>query len=120
MNAFLWCLVVICWSMIAFCIGQLRRNDKVCAFRMDLLDRVSICAKLDIHVAVSESDIDAAIECGLWRFNVLASVPYNLMLVKFWKPLRPDAWWDDLAFMTPPNFYQVSRKNESELRPWEH
>lgn len=123
MNVILCALFVICWSIIIYSYAMLRRNDKVYAFRTGLLRRVSICAKLDIHAAVSKSDVDTALERSLLRFDVLASVPYNSMVFKLWKPLQPDAWWDDLSFMTPPSFYQtysIIRKNESELRPWEH
>lgn len=68
------------------------RNHRVYKLRTALIAVVTVASKMD-----AELGRDYA-----WRMAVLDSVTYNDMLLKFWRPLRLNAFYQDLSFLMPP------------------
>lgn len=67
------------------------RNHFVYRLRRDMLQMVSLAAKEDI-------DDDHSFE---WRYDALMSVGYDEMVNKFWKPIKAEAFYEDLSFLYP-------------------
>ena len=66
-------------SAIAICL--LVRSNSVYDFRVYL-----------IRIVYSFSDLE-------WRVKVLDQVSSNIMLFRFWKPLKPEDWWASTDFL---------------------
>lgn len=68
------------------------RNEMVYRFRLFLLSQIrnDYFADADLRIFYSE-----------WRWDVFNSVTYENMLIKFWKPLRPEEWYNDTSFLEP-------------------
>ncbi len=70
------------------------RNFKVHTFSLELLDKLSKYAQLDIeHNCKWE-----------WRYDMFTTVSYARMFFTFWKYLKPESYWKDLSFILPSNY----------------
>lgn len=70
------------------------RNFGVNMFRHYLISKCSEANQADIRNGVLDLPD---------RYNIYDSVSYYAMLLKFWKPLRPEAWYKDTSFLQPTN-----------------
>ena len=64
---------------ILFAIGVLWRNNHVYKFRMALLDKIT---------KASERDLKNGNYHYAWRFEELNKVPYETMMLQFWRSLE--------------------------------
>ena len=76
------------------------RNHRVRRFRLALIDQVSEAAQADIRNGK---------DSWRWRYATLEQVSYEKTLYQFWKPLRPDAWWRDLAFLSAEDTHEETK-----------
>lgn len=65
------------------------RNNQVYRFRTKLVDELYEISKLDQSSSSQRS-------------QVYRSVSYNDMVLKFWKPLKPEVWYQNTNFLEPP------------------
>lgn len=72
---------IITFMLIFGIIVALIRNHLVWIFRKRLLDKV-----------FSFDDYE-------WRINIFLSVEYYTMFYKFWKPLKAEYFYEDVAFL---------------------
>lgn len=82
-------LLLPCVAGIVVAFWLLRRNQRVLAFRLDLLRQAGEAA---------QADIDAGNFNWRWRYDALNDVSYERQLWSL-RPLRPENYYDDLAFL---------------------
>lgn len=75
---------------MGFCLFMVWRTTQVYYFRTKLLRSVASAGDIDIR---NGKDY-------IWRFKAYDSVSYDNMMIHFWKPLKPEAWWSDTSFLT--------------------
>lgn len=85
---FLDILLGICYTGMGIALMGLGRNSAVHRYRSRLLDTLAEAAYEDLHNKVKDWH---------WRFDVFNSASYNMMVIKFWKPL--DSFYPDKAFL---------------------
>lgn len=83
-------LVVVGILLILGAIYMMFRNIQVYKFRIWLINQVSLAAAADINNGLTE---------WRWRSETFNTVTYNTMMFKFWKPLKPGAWYADTSFL---------------------
>lgn len=85
-------MVLLICAAVLFAVASLIaiRNGQVFRFRISLNDRVYRLNMLDIQSG-KEARPD--------RRDKLNSMSYTRMMLFFWKPLRPEAWWSDTSFL---------------------
>ena len=86
--------------LMGFNFWLLFRNRRVGRFRLALIDQISEAAQADIRNGKGSWH---------WRYATLAQVSYEKTLYQFWKPLRPDAWWEDLAFLSAQDTHEKTK-----------
>jgi hypothetical protein len=77
-------LVLTVYILLGLCAAALSwRNYRVWKFRDGIIDRM--------------------FELGDYsrRQKVFSTVSYDEMLFKFWKPLKPEVWYEDTSFLEP-------------------
>jgi hypothetical protein len=65
------------------------RLEAVCDFRILLIQVINDAATADIK----------AVREWRWRYDKLNEVTFKEMCRKWWKPLTPEAWWEDTSFL---------------------
>lgn len=85
MNTFLIGVFVLNLFMGVHIGSLLIRNSKVYKLRQKMVDKI-----------FSFSD-------WKWRLKIYETVSYNAMLYKFWKPVVPESFYDDLSFLHSQN-----------------
>lgn len=73
-------------GLMGFCVYMLYRNTQVYRLREKMLNAMQKYS--------SESDPG-------WRIKAYESVSYNDMMHQFWKPLKPESFYDDVSFLQP-------------------
>lgn len=86
-------VIGVCFVAFAFTQFMLWRNDQVYKLHKRMSDR--------IH-ELSLKDIDAGRPWN-WRWEKYEEVKYETMLNRFWKPLKPEAFYSDLSFLQESN-----------------
>lgn len=75
-------------SMVAPCL--IVRNDAVFRYRNGLLDLIGDAIDVDFSVPnIGRVDFD-------WRYKAFQAVPYNAMVLQFWRPLK--SFYPDMSF----------------------
>jgi hypothetical protein len=83
-------LFAACVVGILFCTYQMRRNCRVLAFRVQLLDDIGRAAQVDrLH---GHNDFK-------WRYEAFDAVTYDEMMRRFWRPL--ESFYPDRRFTRP-------------------
>ena len=73
-----------------FCLIMLRRNNKVCRFRVGIIDRIAALNQADIFNGRADYE---------YRWKQFGRVTYDEMCWRFWVPLKPERWWADTSFL---------------------
>ena len=84
---------LICCVMMIFCLRMFKRNEEVYKLRMGMIAMVHEFTLIDIMEG----------EAYEWRWERLGQVSYEEMMIKFWKPVKPEAFYSDLDFLKEPN-----------------
>ncbi len=83
-------LILVCFSIIPVLIVVVFvRNNYVLKYRLELIDLIDLAA---VHDAKQGKRWQ-------WRYDVLESVPYDQMVIYFWKPLK--SFYPDKSFINP-------------------
>lgn len=80
------------------------RNAQVFRFRTDLLDQISTrnqAAIQDLRTlpGLTSEEVHRIGDIAMDRYRTYETVGYDEMLLKFWKPLTVEAWYDDTTFV---------------------
>lgn len=81
-----WVLISLSLSGSLYATHNMWRNHFVARYRMDLLERMLLAAKLDELYG----------RPWVWRFDAYRAVSYEQMLYKFWR--RLDSFYPDQGF----------------------
>lgn len=82
-------LLIIVITGFSFGIYMGFRNEKTFRFLVSLYGKIDILSKQDINQG---KDFE-------WRLKVFETVSYDDIYNKFWLPLKPESFWDDLSFL---------------------
>lgn len=65
------------------------RNNRLLKYQLNLIEKISKLSQADIHNGKD----------WRWRYGVLDSINYNIMLYKFWRSF--DSFYPDKKFLEP-------------------
>lgn len=72
-----------------FSVILLIRNYRVYKMTDDMLKKISYASRNDIDKGKN----------WIWRYDTYASVSYDKMVLQFWKPLKPEAFYKNTSFL---------------------
>jgi hypothetical protein len=102
MNAGLIVGLVLCQVGIYFSLFMIMRNERVAAYRHQLLEELSMATKATIHNGTAGENF-------LWRYREFERVPYGAMVYIFW---RPFSWfWPNRALLVDPKITEEEYRN---------
>jgi hypothetical protein len=101
MDFFLIFLVVV---MVACLYFGFIRNTQVLNFRKGMLDTIyennmAAFERMRNEPGLTVVGVQAEGDQLLAKYETLETVDYNEMVLKFWKPLKPEAWYADTSFL---------------------
>jgi hypothetical protein len=79
----------LCFVGMGFSVLMLIRNKKVSEFRRWMLDTIHEHSVTDIRAGHNYD----------WRYKAYESVDYDTMVYKFWRPLKPESFYEDTSFL---------------------
>ena len=98
-------VIILVWAALMLTLFlALIRNQQVFVFRQAMLEIISqrsgaAIQDLQHDPELSVDKINATGDFMSYRYATYETVPYNEMVLKFWKPLKPEAWYDDISFL---------------------